>query len=219
MSWSVTDVTGGTEPTVTLMADSRIVRTHCVKEFRLLKDGVTLSVTYRIRSEEARPFHFLFKQHLPIAIAPGCRLLLPGGRVEPVDPRFSTLLPSGEAFDWPHAYHAGSVVDLRQIPLASRKVQDFVYVRDLTAAWCSIEDSVADATIRMDYDSKVLPFVWLFLTYGGWRDLYTVVLEPCSNMPKDLTDAVRAGQSALLLPGHEFVTTVSVTLSGRSPRA
>jgi hypothetical protein len=219
MSWSVTDVIGGTEPTVTLMAESRIVRAHYVKEFRLLKDGVTLSATYRIRSEEARPFHFLFKQHLPIAIAPGCRLLLPGGLVEPVDPRFSTLLPSGKAFDWPHAHHAGGVVDLRQIPPASSRVQDFVYVRDLTAAWCSIEDSVADATIRMDYDSTVFPFVWLFLTYGGWRDLYTVVLEPCSNMPKDLTDAVRAGQSALLLPGQEFVTTVSVTLSGRSPRA
>ena len=56
--------------------------------------------------------------------------------------------------------------------------------------------------------------VWLFLSYGGWRDIYTAVLEPCTNMPKDLADAVRLGQSARLTPGEEFVTTVSVTLSG-----
>ena len=52
----------------------------------------SLRVTYRIRSAEDRPFHFLFKQHLPVAITPSCRLLLPGGRVEPVDPAFGTSL-------------------------------------------------------------------------------------------------------------------------------
>ena len=121
MPWSAASATGGAEAVVRLTADSTIVRAHCVKEFRLASDGATLSVTYRIRSDEARPFHFLFKQHLPIAIVPGCRLLLPGGRVEPVDPRFSTLLPSGDEFDWPHATTAGRVVDMRQIPAPSSK--------------------------------------------------------------------------------------------------
>lgn len=214
MSWSAASASGGAEAVVRLMADSTIVRADCVKEFRLANDGATLSVTYRIRSDEARPFHFLFKQHLPIAIVPGCRLLLPGGRVEPVDPRFSTLLPSGDEFDWPHATMAGRVVDMRQIPAPSSNVQEFVYVRNLPEPWCGVEDSSASAAIQMDFDSSAFPYVWLFLTYGGWRDLYTAVLEPCTNMPKDLADAVRAGQSAMLLPGQEFTTTVSVTLSG-----
>ena len=65
----------------------------------------------------------------------------------------------------------------------------------------------------MEFDAERLPFVWLFLTYGGWRDLYTAVLEPCSNMPKDLQEAVRLGQSARLEPGEEFETAVTVTLS------
>jgi len=171
-------------------------------------------VTYRIRSEEDRPFHFLFKQHLPVAITSYCRLLLPGGRVEPVDPAFSTLVKDGRPFAWPFASISGDSVDLRTIPTAASRLQEFVYVRDLPEAWCGVEDLARGAALRMDFDGAAFPYVWLFLTYGGWRNLYTAVLEPCSNMPKSLTDAVRLGQSAELLPGQEFITTVSVTLSG-----
>jgi hypothetical protein len=66
----------------------------------------------------------------------------------------------------------------------------------------------------MRFDAGSLPYVWLFLTYGGWRDLYTAVLEPCTNMPKDLAEAARLNQSARLDPGAEFATTVAVTLGG-----
>ena len=89
-------------------------------------------------------------------------------------------------------------------------------MRDLPQGWCGIEDLRRCATLRMNFDVNAFPYVWLFLTYGGWRNLYTAVLEPCSNMPKQLADAVRVGQAALLMPGQEFVTTVSVTLSGPS---
>jgi hypothetical protein len=219
MSWSVIDATSGPEATVTLAANSSILRAHCVKEFRLASDRASISVTYRIRSSEDRPFHFLFKQHLPIAITPGCRLSLPGGRVEPVDPAFSTLLSSEHSFDWPIETYDGKVADLEEISPPSSGLQEFVYVRDLPQAWCGIDDPVGGATIRMNFDSNAFPFVWLFLSYGGWRNLYTAVLEPCSNMPKDLAEAVRAGQSAVLLPGEEFVTTVSVTLAGQQKSA
>jgi hypothetical protein len=61
------------------------------------------------------------------------------------------------------------------------------------------------------------PFLWLFLSYGGWRDCYTAVLEPCTNMPKDLAEAVRTGQSARLDAGAFFQTQVA-TLSAFTPR-
>ena len=62
------------------------------------------------------------------------------------------------------------------------------------------------------YDLADMPFLWLFLTYGGWRGCYTAVLEPCTNMPKELAHAVRIGQSARLAPGGVFQTRVAVTL-------
>src|SRR5690606_23610749 len=82
MSWSVRSTADGDEARLVLEADSRVVRAHCVKEFRLASDAATLHVAYRIRSAEPSPFHFLFKQHLAVAISPSCRLQLPGGKVE-----------------------------------------------------------------------------------------------------------------------------------------
>jgi len=213
LRWSVAGMSSNPDASVTLTADSSILKARCVKEFHLADDSSTLSVTYRICSAEDRAAHFLFKQHLPIAITPDCRVVLPGGRVEPVDPGFSTLLPSGAEFDWPYAHDAGRQVDMRLIPPPYSKLQEFVYVSDLREAWCGVDDPDCGASIRMDFDSSTFPYVWLFLSYGGWRDLYTAVLEPCSNKPKDLAEAVRAGRSAVLLPGQEFITTVSVTLA------
>lgn len=195
-----------------LEARATAVKAACVKEFELAADTAVLTVRYSIRSEEAEPFHFLFKQHLPVSISPDCRLLLPGGRVTPVDGRFSTLLPSAQSFNWPLAEAGSRRVDLRVVPPIERQLQEFVYVESLPEGWCGVHDQSTGATLRMEYDRRHMPFVWLFLAYGGWRGLYTAVLEPCTNLPKDLGEAVRRGQSARLDPGGEFTTEVSVTL-------
>ena len=214
MRWKVLEASSGPSAVVELSAKSTVVKAACTKKFRLERDSNTLTVSYRIRSQEPRAFHFLFKQHLAIGIAPDCRLALPGGRVQAVDPAFSTVLPEPGPFDWPFAGTGADLIDLRNIPDPSSRARDFVYVRDLPETWCGVEDYRAGASIRMEFERRRMPYVWLFLAYGGWRDLYTAVLEPCSNLPKDLSEAVRLGQSARLEPGKEFKTKVSVTLSG-----
>jgi hypothetical protein len=192
---------------VRLTAQSSIVKAECTKEFRLEHGSSTLAVSYRIRSLESRPFRFLFKQHLPVQITTACRLALPGGRIEPVDPSFGTILSGADPCDWPGRG------DLSVIPPPADRAREFVYVRDLPEAWCGVDDLEHDASLRMHYDGEVMPFVWLFLSYGGWRDVYTAVLEPCTNVPKDLATAARLGQSAVLEPGGVFETSVVVRLS------
>jgi hypothetical protein len=200
---------------VRLTATSRIRRATCVKEFILPHDAASLTVSYSIQSLEQEPFHFLFKQHLPVLITPQCRLALPGGRVEAVDPSFGTVLNGPGPFDWPGEAAPGSgVADLRDIPAATQRAREFVYVRDVPHGWCGIDDLSKNASLRMRFDTGRLPYVWFFLSYGGWRDVYTAVLEPCTNLPKDLAQAVRAGQSARLMPDGVFTTTVDVHLGG-----
>jgi len=214
MKWRVSDCSSGASARVQLSAETTVIKASCTKEFELDADAMTLSVSYRIRSEEREPFNFLFKQHLPVQLAPGCRLLLPGGRVQSVDPSFSTVATGAGPFDWPMAQSSsGQDIDLALVPPSTSRAKEFVYVHDLPDAWCGVEHPTG-ASIRMDFDRQTLPFVWLFLTYGGWRDLYTAVLEPCTNMPKDLGEATRLGQSARLARGQEFRTSVSVTIGG-----
>jgi hypothetical protein len=167
-----------------------------------------------MESRESSAFHFLFKQHLPVAITPSCSIVVTGGQVTAVDPAFGSLLPVGGPFSWPLAgANDGDSVDLREIPPRSSKEREFVYISDVPESWCGINDSASKASLRLQYDKQTMPYLWLFLSYGGWRDCYTAVLEPCTNMPKDLGEATRAGQSARLEPGGVFETSVAVTLS------
>jgi hypothetical protein len=138
---------------------------------------------------------------------------LPGGSAEPVDPSFGTMVAGGGGFDWPMAKGRDGAIDMRRVPVAGSGQREFLYVRNLPEPWCGVDDHGAGASLRMRFDPASLPFVWLFLTYGGWRDCYTAVLEPCSNQPKDLAQAVALGQSARLAPGQEFRTEVAVILS------
>jgi hypothetical protein len=98
------------------------------------------------------------------------------------------------------------------MPDASTERREFLYVQDLPEAWCGVNDLSRNSSIRMSFDARQVPFVWLFLTYGGWRGLHTAVLEPCTNMPKELALAAKLNQSARLEPGAEFETRVGVTL-------
>lgn len=212
-AWTVAEASGGAEAVIRLVADMRIRRASCIKEFRLGGDSDTIHVSYRIESREPDAFHFLFKQHLPIAITPSCELALPGGRVTAVDRTFGTMLPGSGPFDWPLARGTDlDDVDLRRVPAPGTE-REFVYVTELPDSWCGVDDVSLGASIRMRFDHRHMPFVWLFLSYGGWRDCYTAVLEPCTNMPKDLAEAVRTGQSARLDAGAVFETSVAVTLA------
>lgn len=214
LSWDIKEIVEGTTVRIGLEAVSSTVKAKCEKEFELNEGSNKLLVRYRIQSQEVEPFHFLFKQHLPVLITRNCRLSLPGGMVTEVDPAFSTTMRGPGPHTWPYAGEENSGVDMSIIPDKSAKSKEFVYVEDLPQPWCGVEDLGVQAAIRMEYDPVKFPYVWLFLTYGGWRGLYTAVLEPCTNMPKDLRTAVDLGQSTQLQPGEIFETKVSVTLEG-----
>jgi len=216
MNWHATIIeTDGEKAVVRLSANSTVIKAACVKEISLADNASELSIKYSIKSEEHQPFHFLFKQHLALNITRDSRLWLPGGHVRAVDPSFSTILSNrGGSYEWPFAGDRDNPVDLSVIPPPSSKDKEFLYVWNLPQAWCGIKNLSNNASLKMNFNSLQLPFVWLFLSYGGWRNLYTAVLEPCTNMPKDLSEASQLDQSARLDPGQEFKTAVSVSLGG-----
>jgi hypothetical protein len=217
--WSVSRLCDGPVAILEMSARLSVRQVLCTKEFRIDKGSDTIEAVYRIENLEPEPFHFLFKQHFPVAITPACSLALPGGSVTPVDAQFGNILPAKGPFDWPFATgRNGAMVDLRVIPPSSSRAREFVYVSGNGAVnWCGIDDHEHAATLRMSYDATAMPFLWLFLSYGGWRDCYTAVLEPCTNMPKDLEQARRLGDCARLDRGSTFQTSFRVSLGALPP--
>lgn len=198
---------------VRLSLDCGSVGAHCEKSIALDAGESRIIVRYRIANREPRPIDFLFKQHLAVALRPDDRLELPGGSVTPVDLGFSTLIGGAGPFAWPTAAgRDGAPLDLR-VPPAPGQHREFVYVAELPEGWCGVRDARTGARLRLAFPRDVFPYVWLFMTFGGWRNLYTVVLEPCTNMPKDLGEARRQGRCGRLAAGATLDCAVEVHFS------
>ena len=200
------------ERKVVLQRDCHRVPAQFRKTVRLNPDGASFDIEYRITNRSNEALRFLFKLHPAMAIEPGDRLLLPGGSVTPVDPAFGTRFGGGAA-TWPIVRdREGGEFDLSLVPAPESRSQEFVYVADLAEGWCGLERARTGERLLFQFPLSVFPFCWLFLTYGGWRGYYTAVLEPCTNMPKDLSEAVRAGHCASLEPGGILECAVTVVL-------
>lgn len=202
------------QASVRLVLKSRSMKALCEKRIELTAGSSCLKVYYRIENLESEPIHFLFKQHLALAVTPSHRLELPGGLVWPVDLGFSTRLGAIGPFAWPQGKDKeGRSVDLSVMPAPEEGHREFVYVQDLSEGWCGVYDRATGRRLRLEFKREVFPFTWLFTTYGGWRGLYAAVLEPCTNMPKDLDEAFRLGRCARLNPKQSLETAVGVVLT------
>ena len=200
--------------TVCLSHDGAVTPTRCQKWVSLEANTGSVSVRYCITDRGSETLYFLFKQHLAVAVTPDHRLEMPGGKVTPVDSDFCTRVDAPGPFDWPMAESkAGEKVDLRVLPPEKEQHRDFIYVADLPEGWCGVRDTRKGTALRMHFPRDVFPYTWLFMTFGGWRGLYTVVLEPCTNMPKDLNSAFRLGQCAMLHPNERLECEVLVELA------
>jgi hypothetical protein len=162
-----------------------------------VKPEFQIEYTFENLSDEL--VSFLFKQHAAIAIEPGDEILLPNCSIEPVVLEFSRIIGRAGKTRFPKALDAnGEEVALNQTPARSSQLQEFYYCSDLARGQCGIRKS--GSALMMDFDLNDFPYVWMFQSYGGWRDYYMLVMEPCTTMPYDLEIASQQGTIATLQP-------------------
>ena len=64
----------------------------------------------------------------------------------------------------------------------------------LTEGWAALRDPGSGRELRFEFDPTEVPFVGLWLNYGGWSGAgtapyFNLGLEPCTGMPEDLATA------------------------------
>lgn len=161
------------------------------------------SLTYWFHNQSDEELPFLFKHHAAIAIEAGDEVLLPDCWVEPAFLEFSKMIGRSGKTRFPKAIgSSGETVDLRRVPPPSSQLQEFYYSSELAQGFCGIRHQRTQSTLLMTFDTADFPYVWMFQSFGGWRDYYVAVVEPCTTLPSDLEEACRNGTVALLRP-HE----------------
>jgi hypothetical protein len=209
--WSIAEQTPGAA-TIALRWAGVITPTRYEKRITLRAREPLLHVASRISNDGHAPLDFLWKLHPALAITEHARIDMPAGQVQ-VDPGFRARFGAIDSFRWPHARLAdGTTLDVRQVPPVEARACDFYYAVELEDGWCALTDTRARAGFGLVFDKRVFKTVWVFGAYGGWRGLYTTILEPCTGYPYRLEDAIAQGTASRLEPGATLETEVTAVV-------
>jgi len=154
---------------------------------------------------------FLWKLHPALRISPGCTYDIPARRAIIVDRDFSRL-GHLEEFPWPNATDAEGKPARADRVDAIDGTSEFLYLVDLAEGRCALANEAEDWRFTMTFPRSVFPTVWIFASYGGWRNHEVAILEPCTTWPKALTSAIALDRAHHLEPGESMSADITVRL-------
>jgi galactose mutarotase-like enzyme len=185
------------------------------KELTLHSD--TLRIRYGVENVGDAPQSFLYACHPLFAIDAGDQIHLPSEvRVLRLDySRESHLGPRGTVVPWPH-----SPIEPHLNVAKSRDAgtAEMLYSGRLNEGRCGVYRARSCQTLHISFDTAVLPYLGVWLCYGGWpggpgAQQYAVALEPTTSPHNTLAEAQRDGSAILLEPGATSSWEISFRIS------
>jgi len=212
--WEVLQ-SGGTCAEVRFTTRTRVVPVLFEKTLTVREGESFCRVHYRVTNLSPARYDFLWNIHPAMAISPDTWLDVPakGGFT---DPWREARFPGYGRFEWPTIKdRRGNPCDLRRVEPASTALADHHYLTGVTEGWYAVTDRRHQVGFGLVFPVKVFPNVWLFRTFGGWRGLYTLILEASTGCSRSLVEAREKGQCAQLAPGQALeVEVLAVAYSG-----
>jgi hypothetical protein len=172
-----------------------------------------LHLRYEIANEGRAPLAVHWKSHPALPLEAGARLHLPAKKVL-VDEGFAEAFGTDE-FAWPDApLPGGGVRDLRALPDPDAGEVWFFYGLELEAGYFAVSYPAASVGFGLTFDPAVLTSVWIFASFGAWRNLNTIIIEPCTGYRARLDEAIAHGSATSLAPGAPIATEMIMTVLG-----
>ncbi|MBB6730661.1 DUF4432 family protein [Cohnella zeiphila] len=197
--------TGPQEASVRLWTETPISNCRVEKTITLRAGEAKLRFRHFIANNGREDLPYLWKLHAAMAVDGDARIDLPAENVYVEEFGKPRIGQTGVTYRWPYATDEEGVRrDMRKALPDSAGVGEFQYAIGMKEGWCAITHAKEKIGFALAYDKRRLPHCWLFASYGGWRGLNTVVLEPCTGYPAGVNDGVRQGTHAVLKPGVPF---------------
>lgn len=210
--WALETHTEG-EATLHLWVQTPISACRVEKWLTLRASESTLRFHHRITNIGSKDQPHLWKLHPAMAVDEHCRVEL-GAKtmyIEDFGP------PRGGktevTYQWPYLTDTEATRhDMRIVLPPTARVNEFQYATELSEGWCALTHTKDEVGFALTFDRRVLASCWLFASYGGWRDLYTVVLEPCTGYPVSVNDGVNQGTHRVLKAGQTVECDVTAVV-------
>lgn len=183
----------------TIIAPLRVERWHWLEPGESV-----LHSRHKVTNVGLRPCEFIWGIHPTFALTPDCRIDLPAGKVWVAESSPDWHLGArGSTYLWPYARtNTREVVDMRQVQPPEAGWHELHHAIELKEGWLALTDVARQEGVVFSFSSEVFDTVWLWLVYGGWRDLYAAGLEAWTGYPAKLSEAVEFGRFARLEPGE-----------------
>ncbi|WP_445664944.1 DUF5107 domain-containing protein [Fodinibius sp. AD559] len=170
-------------------------------------DGRTIQITYELESFEEVPFEYIWSAHPLLDIAKDDQLLLPDEVSEVVlnwasAPNIGDL---GDRLTWPKILGNISNIDFNYVQNKSLEFAVKLFSDRLTNGKAGLYKQQTDETLLFSFNTDQVPFLGLWLCYGGWpadakQTEYTLALEPCNARPDSLAKACKWGDQQQISP-------------------
>ena len=172
------------------------------KTISLLPGESHCTIQYRLTNMGPRPIDFLWNIHPALAISSATRLDVPA--VRGIVENWGTgHFEPGIEYDWPTAVDSsGHKIDMTQIFPPESNLADHHYLPNVSHGWYAVTDSQTKVGFGLSFPTSVFPNLWLFRTFGGWRGLYTLILEASNGLSFDLALARQKGKCGHLDAGQ-----------------
>jgi hypothetical protein len=178
----------------------RVLPTSFEKTVIVTASDPFVRVRYAFSHAGDYAFPFLWNIHPAMSISPATWLDVPA-RTGVTDPWRETHFVGNTTFRWPYATdRAGNPVDLRRVEPPEAGTADMHYLTDVEDGWYAVTDRAAQVGFALRFPVELFRHVWLFRTFGGWRGLYTLILEASAGYPYALADAVANGTCGIMPP-------------------
>lgn len=193
------------------------VRSPYTFEKRITLTGNRLHLDYAVRNRASGPLRFVWAAHPLLRAEPSARFLLPES-VDAVRLDWASdarLGAPGATLPWPHLSEPGGL-DYSVVPGEDLGWAVKCFTPRLDRGFAGIHYPETDDVLLFTFDAAEIPYVGLWLCYGGWPEdanakHRAVALEPTIGRCDSLLDAMRRGEHGEI--GGDDVHTWSLELS------
>jgi galactose mutarotase-like enzyme len=186
------------------------------KKVQISKDESRLTIRETLTNTAPQDLEFFWLQHPSFGapfLAPGDQIALPvGSEIE----NFVEINPNGRVgdgkFRWPKAMGKQletNEIDLSLVPPKDLVAEETNFVR-VKEGWYSLTNPKIGLQFRLDWDSKIFPWLWFWQNYNlpnypYYGEAWNIALEPATSLPANL--ARQRGEEGLKISGKSSITT------------